>query len=895
MSGRPHERPPRLAWWLARLLIRGADSAFVRADLDASHERDLERGLGAGPARRRYLRNVVGSIGSVWYGGVVGILTHGIGVDARLGFRMLFRQPVLTGVAMLALGLGIPSALGMRHALDAMLSPLPIPEGERVVGLRHWDLSQGPRMTAIHDFVRWRETLTSYEVLGAARSSPIKVGEDAGAPPVQSARISASSFDLLRIAPLMGRVLGEADEIRGAPAVALLREDLWASRFAGDPEIIGKTIRVGREVHTVVGVMPSEFRFPMDNDLWLPVRTSPVDHAVGEGPGFWVFGRLAEGVTADEADQEVQRMTDRARLEEPQRMEHFVGQAVEMPLLFMREQRSFRNNPEMLLAEALIFMLLLIVCGNVGLLVLARTAARMGELSIRTALGASRGRIIAQLFVESLVLAVVATGSGLLAAEVLTRWLTEVLAPMGFIPYWVDITMTPRTVLLALALAIGSAVVAGVVPAFQATRRGVHANLQRTAAGTSSIRFGWGSSVLIVTEVVLAVGFLAMGGALVRTAFQDSEGSLGFEPERYLSASLGLPRLLSGEETGLDADGVTRRTARSRTDFLSSLAEAEGVLGVGLSTGWPSSSQRRVVLETGGLDTDEAEFTVRAVSVEVGFFRGLDRPILAGRDFTNADVEGSPDVHRPEVIVNTSFVEHVLGGRSAIGQRFRYTPRYGFDPDAPEWFEIVGVVGRFGLNPLNPVRDAGVYLPLKAGQVEPARYIVEVAGAPADFASTVRALAANVDPEAMALVRPLTNVLEGEAKVFRWAYSMQMILASVAFLLAVTGLYALMSFTVSQRTREIGIRTALGARAWSIVSTVARRAAVQLGLGLLLGSLWAWVLLLEIQNDSMIAPFNLLFTIGVTIVLAGLVGVAACAVPTIRGLRIEPTEALREN
>ena len=248
------------------------------------------------------------------------------------------------------------------------------------------------------------------------------------------------------------------------------------------------------------------------------------------------------------------------------------------------------------------------------------------------------------------------------------------------------------------------------------------------------------------------------------------------------------------------------------------------------------------------------------------------------------------------VIVNTTFVEQVMGGRNPVGQRFRY-PRYrpAEEDEEHQWYEIVGMVGPFGANPVNPSRDAAVYEPLAPGETARMGYLVEVAGDPATLVPRFREIVAQVDPEATALqARPVTEMMEAERSIFRWFGLMPVVLAGVAFLLSVSGLYALMSFTVSQRTREIGIRTALGARAWNVVSTIARRAALQLVFGMTLGAGWAWMLLNEISDDSMLMPVNIPLTIGFTLLCATLVGAAACASPTIRGLRIQPSEALRE-
>jgi hypothetical protein len=320
------------------------------------------------------------------------------------------------------------------------------------------------------------------------------------------------------------------------------------------------------------------------------------------------------------------------------------------------------------------------------------------------------------------------------------------------------------------------------------------------------------------------------------------------------------------------------------------LAEDEAVRGVGMGFDELAPyvpSTRDIVLE--GREAEGVTWDAAWTRVDVGFFRGLGRPILAGRDFTSADLEQMQGDGPDPVIVNISFVEQVLEGRNAVGQRFRLER-------GSAWFEIIGVVGPFGMNPENPTKDAGFYVPLALGASNPARYVVEVAGDPAAFAPRLREIVAAVDPEATVdEAVPLEEAWELEGSIGRWMLIMMFVLAGVAFLLAVSGLYALMSFTVSRRTREVAIRSALGARPWSIVSTIARRAALQLGIGLTLGGVWAWVLLNRLVVDEPLStPINVPVTILVTLAVTAIVGVVGCASPTIRGVRIQPSEALRD-
>ena len=902
----PSIRAPRLLRLLARLLIRGRDASHIVQDLDGSFARDMERGHGFGRATRRYAWNLLGSAWSVWSGALRRLVTHGIGLDAKLGLRMLAKQPLITAVAVLALGLGIPASLSMHHLFRKLHSPLPVPEGERVMGIRQWDRELAdPVLSSEHDLERWRASLGTFSSIGAARSYVLNVyAGEPGAPPVRGSEVSASTFDVLRATPLLGRVFGPDDEVTGASDVVILGEDLWASRFGRDPDVVGRTVRIGHRQHTVVGVMPSAFRFPLGEDVWLPLRARPVDHAPGEGTGLLVYGRLADGVTAEEATAELALVTARQAADHPEVYDRRLAEVVEMPILLLMEDDVPATDPGLLLVQALISVLLLIVCGNVGVLLLARTATRLAELSIRTALGASRARIVAQLLVEALVLAILATGFGLVLAEGIARAAMRALRPaVSGLPYWLDLGLDRGIVLTALGVAAFCAVLAGVTPALKVTGGDVQANLQRLTAGTSSLRIGVASTLLIVTEVVLSVGFMAMGGLLVGSAFQDREGSLGFEPERYYQATLRPPGVafVGALGGGPDEDGTAtpdRASGVIAREVLRRLLADRSVRGAGIGADVAGSMPggEYIALEAEGEAAQPRR--VGETVVDVAYFSGLNRPILAGRDFAEADLEAEPDAYgrRPPVIVNTSFVEQALGGRSPIGQRFRPYVAPQFDTGDRAWFEIIGVVGPFGMNPLNPSRDAGFYRVAPPHELRPARFLVEVSGEAAVFGPRFREIVASVDPEAtLQTAMPVGEVMATEGNLFRLMTAAPLALAGVAFLLSVSGLYALMSLTVSQRTREIGIRTALGARASSIVSTIGRRAALQLGTGVVLGGALAWYLLDGLMLDVEVVRAPIPLIVAVTMVVAVFVGAAACASPTLRGLRIQPGEALRES
>lgn len=885
-AGTPSKPPLRRR--VAGFLIRGRDAPYILADLDEAFERDLAGGRSKSSAWRRYAMNVVGSTLSTWRRRRW-LPSAGLWLDAKLGARMLRKQPVLTGVAALTLALGIPAALFPLHVMDSITAPLPVEDGDRVVGVWNWDVV-GSRMVtqSIHDWVRWRETLDSFEDLGIGRSSDFNVvSGDGRAAPIRGAEVSASVFSLLRVPPILGRLLSEADEVVGAPDVVVIGHDLWQSRLVGDPDVVGTSILVGGVPRTVVGVMPEGFLFPQRDHLWLPFRYNPFDYAEGDGPNAWIMGRLADGVTLAGAQAELDVFGQRMALEYPDTH----GRLRPRTLPFTEAHAPFLDtpgSPDFYYAEFLALALLALACANVGILILARVATRTREIAIRTALGAGRARIVTQIFVESLVLAVGSAGIGLLMGQLVAGRFQML---MGNLPYWVDFGITPRAIMLAMSLAVVSALIAGAIPALKATGKNVQNTIQRTASGASGIRFGFASNALIVAQVVVAVLCIGMGTSLLPTVVNES-GGLGLEADQFLSAALRIPQpdpgSIDSEATRTDFQGRLRRV---HEELSRRLAAEPGVGSVAIASSLPgmSHARRRIEVEGEPLAPGSLGYPVHSAQVDIGYFDALEQPIHSGRGFSTADLgdDGSA------VIVNATFVENVLRGRQPIGQRVRYAAPPGNEPGP--WYEIVGVVGHLGMNALNPDLDEGLYHPAAPGTLYPVRFAIRVASGPSAFVPRLRAIVAEIDAGAMIQdPLPLDEVPNYNRFLAVWGGVAAALLSAITVLLSAAGLYALMSFTVAQRTREIGIRCALGARPASIVATIARRASLQLMTGVTIGAALTSLLLRGIEPGADVLQVTD-WQVAVPLIALGvvLVGLLACVPPTRRGLRVLPVDALK--
>jgi hypothetical protein len=485
----------------------------------------------------------------------------------------------------------------------------------------------------------------------------------------------------------------------------------------------------------------------------------------------------------------------------------------------------------------------------------------------------------------------VAAGFGLLLLGTLPRLIPAEMA--SALPYWFDFALSPRTVLLALLLAGFSAAAAGILPALKVTGRAVQRNIQQARANRSGIRFGGMSSALVVIDVAVAVGVIGFAVTVVDFvggAWRAQTESVGFPAEEYLSAQL----FLSGSEPSAEAGQVDRREFVQRfgavQQALVARLEAEpGVRRVAVADNLPRMEHPTARFEVEGDDDAGGGVRVAKVArVDIGFFDALRVPVLAGRGFTTSDLGENVSVG----LVNESFVETVLGGRNPIGQRVRYR---AWGADTTGWYEIVGVVGRAGMDIMQPDFDAGLYLPLLPGTVHPIRLAIHVGDDPEAFTPRLREITAEVDPNAL-IGSPLAlnRVFEGDWYIAAAATLGGLVGVGILLALAACGIYAIMSFSVAERTREIGIRTALGAQPGQVAWAVARRSLMQLGIGAALGTPIAWWALSSTGDDlpGIATRFAASLLPGLAVMLV--IGLVACTAPTLRALRVTPTEALKE-
>ena len=804
-------------------------------------------------------------------------------IDVKVGLRMLRKHPMLNLAAIFALAVGIPVGIAPSHVVRALEAPLPGDAGGRLRAIRHWDpLSSAVAPTWDDDFTFWEQTLRGFSSLGAFRTSSYNVASaDGRAAPAAGAQLSSSVFQMLGARPLLGRVLEAADFAAGAPDVVVISHSLWSSRFGQDPDLVGRSVRVGRTLHVVVGVMPDGFTFPTNEALWLPLRLTSAG-GLKERMRVQVLGRLAAGVSAQQAQAELSAQgqppaTGAASANEAGERARLRAEVVPFGLLYLGlPAGGLASLPEFRYVQALMFVLLLVACGNVGMLVFARTATRLRELAIRTALGASRARIVSQIFVETLLLAVIAAGVGVLVFD----WAVDHvnlagLAGQSQLPYWLSLRLTRETALSALAFAVVSATVAGVMPAIIITGRTVSQNIR----GGSRVRFGRLTGALVVADIAVSVAAVGMAFAVSghATDLQTANRATGIPASEYLAVEFRLP------------NGA--RTAVQR-ELVAALEREPGVRSVAVGEVLPRMEHPSRPYELSGVERapDATLKWTRLAHVDVDFFHALGTPILSGRDFARTDAEQGPRV----AIVNTAFVKRALEGRDPIGQRVRF-PTLSNTGKA-EWYEIVGVVGPLGVNVMNADRGEAVYLPAAPGTLNPMQVAVHSSIPSANLTDRVRELAGAVDRDiVMGRASVLSDVRQGDWYLVMGLAAGLLVLVGVLIALATSGLYAMLSLSVTERTREIGIRAALGASRRALLTTILKRSAVQIGLGAVIGLPIAARSVFELSGTpdgggSVLQSMTVALGLSAGIVL--LVGLSSCLVPTRRILAIEAREAM---
>ena len=825
-------------------------------------------------------------------------------MDLKLAIRMLVRYPGLTLVGVIGMAVAITIVAGAFSILYTLVDPaLPLPEGDRIVAIQNWDQQTNrPERRTLHDALTWRAEATTLRDVGVFR--PIArnlIAEGTATEVVTIAEISASAFRVAGVAPVMGRALRDADEHPSAPPVVVLGFKAWRDRFHFDPSIVGRTIRFGDAPHAIVGVMPDGFEFPVNHQFWIPFQLDASRFDRRRGPTVQVFGKLAPGATLEGAAAELATLGQRAATDFPATNAQL--RPLVTPFTFPFFDIDDASTLWLVhLMQFLISLLLVVVSVNVAILVYARTARRHGEMAVRSALGASRGRIVSQLFVEALVLSLVAALAGLGICAFALNYLNELMVVMyGALPFWWKFELSAGVVAYVIAMTLLAAGIVGVLPALKATGRRLQSGLQGiSAGGGAGMRFGRTWTVLIVVQVAIAVALLPAAVFHAWDALKYGTVEPGFAAHEFLSTSVSLD---TGAARVTPAD-VTARFGVRVDEVVRRLRAEPAVQDVTFATA-AAGEEGTVVIEVDGvpMPTTPVNYNIpfgtavghlaRASQVDPRLFSIFDVPLLTGRGFQGADTAAGATA----IVVNRSFVTQFLWDGNVLGRRVRYVGRSNDATPHIElgrWFEIVGVVGDFPATTDPGLSSAKLYHATTAAQVDPATLMLRIRGmAPTAFTPRLREITAGIDPNLQLYrVTSLDASLLKEQSVMRLIAAVLGALTLSIVMLSAAGIYSMMSFTVSQRRKEIGIRTALGADPAQILRSIFSRAFVQLALGAVVGVAVAG--LFEAATEGGLMQGHGAVVLPIVAIFMVAVGLLAAAGPARRGLRIQPTEALRQ-
>lgn len=851
----------------------------MRQHLDLATARLIARGLSAEEARRAALKE----FGNVHYLQEEARAARGVRwlealtPDAKLALRMLVKSPLLSVVGGLGMAVTIAIATGFFTFMTFYYSDAPVEDGDRVVTVGY--IEGDHNHSTLFDYQVWKDELESIEDLAAYRTvhrdleSPIS-----GSGPAKVAEMTASGLRVARVPPLLGRPLLDSDEVAGAPRVVVIGYREWHQTFGGDPAVVGRQLRLDGTPHTVVGVMPEGFRLPVNHGYWTALVTA-TSLEPAEGPQIHVFGRLAPGVEAAAVEAEASAIGGQMAAEYPQIYERL--RAVVLP--YIRHVLDVQQYSAWAIWMMQIFaaLILIAVAVNVAVLFYARTALRRDEITVRTALGASRSRIVTQLFLEALALSAVAAALGLLITQVGYSQLTLLEDIADDFPYWLFGGLPPETILYVAGLAALAAVVVGVLPALQVTGRHLESTLREMGGGTG-LRMGRTWTVLICAQVAVAVGVLP---AVVGVAWNYTPPPTPtFAASEILSFRLQPRALLGGvADSGQSASSPDYGTLQPEL-----LRRVEAIPGVARVTFTSGRALVYIGLEEPASAIEPNSTDVDSHRVDIEYFAAFGVSLLAGRTFDRGDaVEGAT-----AAIVNRAFVEEFFAGGGALGRRFREISVGGGEESGSEpWFEVVGVVEDM-FHPRRGRLDPETYHPI-ALATEPIMLAARTTGIDAaEIAPRVREIAAEIAPGYELWSTPMHMRYAGDPAELRFILLIVGLATLSVLLLSSAGISAMMSFAVTQRQREVGIRTALGATRRQVIASIFWRATRQLGIGLVIGVAGAALLDRLAGGDMLGGEVLPLLTLVATIMLAA--GLLATLGPARRALRIQPMEALRE-
>jgi putative ABC transport system permease protein len=794
--------------------------------------------------------------------------------DLKLSFRSLLKRPGFTAVAVLTLALGIGANTTLFSFVNGiLLRPLPYKDPGQLVILDETAPKQGIKSFNVSypNFVDWRAQNHVFEDVAIYQDGNYSLVGTGEPEQIPGARISQGLFELLGVAPKLGRTFTAEEDRPETNNVVLISDSLWQRRFGSAESVIGQSLTVNAKARTIIGVMPAGFKFPETAELWVPMALNEkmftrTDH------GLNAIARLKPNVTLGQAQAEMNNIARRIEEQHPVTNE---GLGINVFSLRDRLVGDYRN--ALLILLGVVGFVLLIACANVANLLLARSSARHKEFALRAALGASRARIVCQLLTESALLSVLGGMLGVLMA-VWGRNLLLAAIP-GDMPFWMKFDLDLRVLAFTFAISLLTGLIFGIAPALQGARSDLNEALKEGGRGGGGGGHNRLRSVLVVAEVALSLVLLVGAGLMVRSFAKLQQVNSGIKPENVLTVEVPLPRAKYPEGV-LQSAFFQQLVSRVRT--LPGISSAAAVSGLPLRSGWGRSLtvEGRPVLSVGQAPS------INHSVITPDYFRTMGIPLIEGRDFTDADAAGAMRV----TIVDERLAREYWPGTSALGKRIRFGPPESNEP----WHTIVGVVGTVRHERLDRDTRESIYVSYLQIPDRDMTIAMRTTGNPLGLAGAVRQEVQALDKD-----QPVTNVITMDEVISRSVWLLRFytmlftIFAAVALILAAVGIYGVMSYAITQRTHEIGIRMALGAGRRNVLRLALGQgmrlalAGVALGLGAAYGltRLMSGLLFNVSTTDLGTFVFLALLLIGVTLL--------ACYIPARRATKVDPLVALR--
>jgi putative ABC transport system permease protein len=800
--------------------------------------------------------------------------------DIAYGVRVLRKNLGFTVVAVLTLALGIGANTAIFSVIHTvLLKPLPYPDSDRLMILNEYSVHNGLESVSWLDYLDWRQQNRSFDSMAAYNLDDFNFTGDGTPEVVHAGRASSSFFPMLGATTILGRTFAPEDDRPGARRTTVLTYAFWRTRFGANPEALGKSVTLNGEPYTVIGVLHPDFSYVTGHqvDLFVPVGLRAADRTWlmrGNHEDLTVLAHLRPGASSASATSDMNAIMSNLEKEYP---ESNSGQRASVKSLY--EDRLADARPSLLILLAGVFCVLLIASANVANLSLARAAGRQKEFALRAAIGADRPRIIRQLLTESVLLSLAGGFLGLLLATWLMGPLLR-LAPDD-IPRLSQTHLDTAVFLFTFGVALVSGILFGLAPAFHSSRIDLTAALRESgSAVTADARRQRLLAALLISEVAIAVVLVIVSGLLTRSLINAVAVNVGFRSDHLIALDVNLPvyKYKTAAQQVNALNQILERTRNLPSVTSASAAMCPPLVGICWRSVFIFDDRPSPTVA----DQPRSAFN----SVEPRYFQTLGVPLLAGRWFTPTDAEKST----PVILINQTAANRWWPGQSPLGKRIKQ----GFPQDPGEFREIVGVVGDLKQDGPDQPQSPEIFLPATQGDISSFTMVARTAIAPLAVASSIEDIIHSVDPDQPVYhVKPMTQVRAESLARREFSALLLGLFGALALLLAAVGIYGVISYSVTQRTHEIGVRAALGAQTYDVLRLIVGQGAKLAAIGVALGVLSALAVTRLVSSLLFATSPNDPATFICVTVLLLLVAVAACYIPARRAMRVDPIDALR--